>query len=372
LPSRLFDVIPEEIFDMIEDRIGKNVSDSTMTSTAIEFANNIIIKSEDQSKLGKFHAQFEDTKNDKNNNGEIARGDNNDEETISSTGSFNMDELDDLLDDMDDIEFEEDNPDSDDDVEDEIIKIQEQSSSGEGSSKESLINFQDFQFVMPEKIMADVMIVKGGFAKSILESIGDPTKKVIEEMYATDVQLDMITTKEKLGLLYRLNDILVCTPVLKDSEILYALTFANNIFKTFTKSEEWILFDDFIVEMNSESQLEIFMKYEGELSPEKIVKLLENGGKLKKQRIKDNFRGLRSRGSVRSQSLFNVPPDELENYFLIPLNRIRKIEILNQCSNSFIIDKFVGMHVLQECYKRLYKQSFVRTGFALELIEELI
>jgi len=363
LPNRLFKIIPDEVFEHIETRLSKNVQDSSMTSTAMEFVQNFQLNQQET---------FDDD--------EIAR----ELEALGETMSFRPDIdvesvesefdpncLDMLMDDMSDIEFENREEDSDDDVEDEIVKVQNDTESSTGSSKNSLINFQDFQFVTPDHITEEVMIIKGGYAKSILESIGDPTQKVIEKMYATDIQLDMITTREKIGLLYRLNDILICSPVLSDPEILHTLSLSNSILETFSKSEEWIIFDDYVLESDEHKNLDIFVKYEGRLTPKQIMKLLDNGGKIKKQRIKDPGIKSKMRGSVQSSAINKIPPDELENYFLIPLSRERKIDALNTCCSSFIINRFCGIKVIEDCYKRLYQENFVRSGFVLELLEEL-
>jgi len=358
LPQRFLDKLPDETLNEIERRMFKNVSETNEDMTAFNFLQRTSLKSanpksveELEESSGKIDLLENDTFND-------------------SSSDFNAEDLDFDID-MDDVLFEEVQEDSDDEIEDEIIKIANDQSDESTSSKESLIHFNDFQFIVPTLQENDVIIVNSTRTKSLLESIGDPTQYVIQKMYANTTHMDFLTSREKAGLLYRLNDILVCAPMISDVELLMTLTLANNLIKSFGKNEEWVLYEDYVLEQNDDGCLDIFLRYEGILPLDQEERLKAKGGRIKYNQIRYTNSGKKIRSLVNSEIISKLPAEQLEKYYLIPLAIGRKKEVLEHCCKRFTIDKFLGVNHIYDCYSRLYKESFTRGGFVLEILNEL-
>jgi len=289
------------------------------------------------------------------------------EEMMMELDEINLDNI--VFKQLDDTEMQE--------VEDEVIKQLEHDSESSNSNpinRDIFLDFDEFQHFEAQNITENVIFSSSqSRTKTILETIGNPSTYVVKNNYIDSHTLDLVPTKEKLGLLYRLNEILQCVIGITDLELLLAVTLAVEILKSITKNEEWLIKDDFVLRLDdSTNKLGVFLKYEGILDEIQKKGLKEKGGHIRRQKIVKLEDGTKVRQSVRSFVTATLKPDEFEEYALIPLNEVRLNELLNSCTDGFSIETFLNINILKNCYHRLFKEPFVRTGFALELLNELL
>lgn len=361
LPNKLFHDVPDEVFETIQRRLLERDDSGINKFDAVGFIRNLKIK-----ECGSPEIEKEPEKDP------IDVGDTsvNDAEPEFS---FSMDmemELDDMLGDLDDVMFTMNDENSDDDMDDVTGMILDKGESSGSSSKDSMINFADFHFLQPTFVKEETFLFSGTRTKTLLEEIGDPTKHVIKKMFGTQLQIDHLSIREKIGLLYRINEILLCTYVISDAELMLSVILASRLLATMSRSEEWKLIDDFVCFCDDDITLNLFMRYDGELDLANEAIILNSGG-LKRERRKNSGLGSGSIGSQRSDLLKFIPKQERMTYYLVPLTQERKLEILNKCSETFTIHNFLGVNILYKCYERLFHENFVRTGFVLQLIKEL-
>jgi hypothetical protein len=287
-----------------------------------------------------------------------------------------MKELDEIN--LDNVVFKQLDDDEMQDVEDEVIKQLEHESGSSNSAnninRDLFLDFDEFQMMEAHNIVENVFFSSSQTrTQTILDSIGNPSTYVVNKNYIDQYTLDLVSTKEKIGLLYRLNEILQCIIGLTDLELLLAITLTVELLKSITKNEEWLIKDDYVMAFDSdENKINLYLRYEGFLDKFQKEGLKKKGGKIKRQKIVDIGEGIKVRQSVRSIVTDSLKEGEYEEYALIPLNEERTIELLNQCVSGFSIESFLNIQLLKDCYHRLFKEPFVRTGFALELLNELL
>lgn len=364
MPTKLLKQVPETIFSSIEERIVQNRRDLGVEIDAFTFLQSTLIKQEGIVDVeDKNSIRTIDTNVD--NVGVREESDNINYE------EFNMDELDDLLGDMGDVQFVEREDDSDNDADVEVERIIEQSEDSRDTSKDSLINFADFQYIQPVFLREGTVTFGATRTKTLLEEIGDPTRFLIQKMYGTNLQIDHLSAKEKIGLLYKLHQMLICCYVMSDIELFLTVTLINKLITNLKKSSEWRIADDFVCVIDEDNKFDFYLKYVGNLENEQEQLIVSRGGHIKFQRINRGLGSL-SRGSVRQEIIDKIPANELEKYYLIPIQPERTLKMLDHCSEVFTIQNFLGVQILFNCYERLFKEPFVRTGFVLEILNELL
>uniref|UniRef100_A0AAT9H819 RNA-directed RNA polymerase L n=1 Tax=Rhizopus microsporus phasma-like virus 1 TaxID=3156537 RepID=A0AAT9H819_9VIRU len=382
LPSKLFKTLPEDMQVIIENRlfhpdysiIGK--TDKTVLQRKL---NNI----KNTEKIAKSHRT--ETIDETNINITMDKDMASEMDDLLADFDFKpaveqsyedmMKELDEIN--LDNVVFKQLDEDEMQEVEDEVIRQLEHESGSSNSNninKDLFLDFDEFQNIEAQNIVENVFFSSTqNRTQTILESIGNPSTYVVNKNYIDSHTLDLVSTKEKLGLLYRLNDILQCVVGLTDLELLLTVTLVIEILKSISKNEEWLIKDDFVLTYDSDqNKLNLFLRYEGFLDETQKAGLKKKGGKIKRQKIVDIGDGIKIRQSVKSYVTNTLKEGEFEEYALIPLNEDRTMELLNQCITGFTIESFLNITILKDCYYRLFKEPFVRTGFALELLNELL
>jgi len=262
-------------------------------------------------------------------------------------------------------------------VEDEYIMQAEHensNTSSTGHSSEQYLDFDEFQHFEAHNTLQEVVFLTGQTrTTSILSSIGNPSMNVIKNNYVDTTLLENVSTDEKLGLLYRLNEIIQCFIGITDMELLLAVTLSVEIVKSLGMGEEWTVGRDYILELDKDTySIDIFLKYEGRLDEETKKRLKKKGGKIKNQRVIELESGMKIRRSVKSFMDITQLEGEIEEYALIPLQGDRLTTLLEECVEKFKIENFLNIAILKDCYYRLYNEPFVRTGYALQLLNELL
>jgi hypothetical protein len=390
LPSKLFKTLPEDMQVVIEQRLYHPNSNIINNSSKEKILGEVkkILKPTPQSKQrenvkeeGSHKQNLEPVQKDivpqsMQDEMDALLADFDMEPPKMSFEEEMMKELDEIN--LDNVVFKQLDEEEMQEVEDEVIRQLEHESGSSNSNnlnnRELFLDFDEFQNMEAHNITENVFFSSTqSRTQTILSSIGNPSTFVINKNYIDSYTLDLIPTREKLGLLYRLNDILQCVVGLTDLELLLAITLTVEILKSISKNEEWLVKDDFVMSYDdSENKINLFLRYEGFLDATQKEGLKKKGGKIKRQKIVDIGDGIKVRQSVKSIVTDKLKEGEYEEYALIPLNHERTMELLDQCVSGFTIDSFLNITILKDCYYRLFKEPFVRTGFALELLNELL
>jgi hypothetical protein len=367
LPSKVRKLMPEDIRSAIDDRlfhpdthkIGKGDYTEVWTKTGSTVTTTDIVTEYDNQQEG---------------NG----GASSLQHVPSGMPDFMaemMEELDNI--DMSDIVISNPIEDEPQNIEDDYILQASHvtsNTSSTGSNTEQYLDFDEFQSFEAQNTLQDVVFLTGQTrTKSILDSIGNPSTYVVRKNYVDTTLLDNISTDEKLGLLYRLNEIIQCFIGITDMELLLAVTLSIELVRSLGMGEEWVVGKDYILEVDkSNMSIDIFLKYEGSLDDDTKTRLKKKGGKIKNQRVIELDSGTKIRRSVKSFMDVTQLEGEIEEYALIPLQGERLTKLLEDCVERFKIENFLNIAILKDCYYRLYNEPFVRTGFALQLLNELL
>jgi hypothetical protein len=250
--------------------------------------------------------------------------------------------------DFSDVKFYEVDVDSDDGDLRDIERInREQSEESSDHSNERYLEFSEFQNMVPKLAEQDVVFSSSqSHTYKLLERIGDPSMKIIDQFYTAKSVLSQCTTKEKVGVLYRCNDLLVNINHLSDVELYLTMTLLKDVLETFEDRDEWTISDDFVMKESDDGSYTIYLKQTGQIDLPDIASFKEKGGII-------------------------VEGKDDKNTYYIPLTKKRLLEVLDMTTDSMAIDKFVNTKPLEECYYRLYSEPFKRHGFASKLINEL-
>jgi hypothetical protein len=378
LPSKVLKTLPDDMQNIIENRlyrpnhsiIGKPAHEIKRQMNKDRKAVDKSVKNDSKDLSGEFDmskldSELDDLLQDFEPPTEIAT--TSYEDMMAELDEINLDNV--VFKQLDDEEMQQ--------VEDEVIKQLEHESENSDESpnnKDIFLDFDEFQHYEAHDITENIIFTSSqSRTKTILESIGNPSTYVVRKNYVDSHTLDLVPTKEKLGLLYRLNEILQCVVGITDLELLLATTLSVEILKSITKNEEWLIKDDFVLKLDDKTnKLGLFLKYEGFLNSEQRKGLIEKGGLIRRQKIVRLEDGTKIRQSVRNFVTATLTEDEYEEYALIPLTDFRRQELLDNCTEGFTIETFLNISILKDCYYRLFKEPFVRTGFALELLNELL
>jgi hypothetical protein len=383
LPSKILKTLPDDMQTIIENRlyrpdnfiIGSNASE---VKRYMRKQNKTIEENKPQHSEGLTHSEsvkgFDMSAMDDELNELLEDFEPLIEKQTDSYAEM-MAELDEIN--LDNIVFKQLDDDEMQQVEDEVIKQLEYesgSSDSNNNNRDLFLDFDEFQHYEAQDITENVIFTSSqSRTKTILESIGNPSTYVVRKNYIDNHTLDLVPTKEKLGLLYRLNEILQCIVGITDLELLLATTLSVEILKSITKNEEWLIKDDFVLRLDEHTnKLGIFLKYEGFLDSVQKSGLQKKGGLIRRQKIVKLDDGTKIRQSVRNFVTAALTADEYEEYALIPLTDSRRQELLNSCTEGFTIETFLNITILKDCYFRLFREPFIRTGFALELLNELL
>jgi hypothetical protein len=264
-------------------------------------------------------------------------------DNIMSQMEFEMGSLD-----FSDVKFLEMPVESDEDEEKEIDMIdRDRSDESDKHSNEKYLEFDEYQSMIP-KLNEQEFTFSGGIAHTLnmIDNIGDPSMKIIESFYTSKTLLIQCTTREKVGILYKCNDILMSVNHISDSELFLTLTLMKDVLDTMTGRDEWTISEDYVIKNTGvDDSFQIYSKHIGHLELPDLKAFKDKGGIIKK--------------------------GEENNTYYIPLKKERLLEVLEMTSNSITIDKFITTKPLEECYYRLYTEPFKRHGFASRLINEL-
>lgn len=261
-----------------------------------------------------------------------------------------MKELENEMGDIDfgEVKFQQIDDNSDDESFAEYTRILEESEHSDENNSDKYLNFNEFQNMIPQ-IKEGEFLPSESLPYSIdrIESKGDPSRFIIDRNYIDKGLLKGISTKEKLGLLYRCKDIIYTMNAISDAELYFALTMCKDILEDLSSRHKWSLGDDYVMCLDKDNCYKIFLEVEGfeslNISEQKFV----------------------SKGGI-------IETIDFKKIFLIPLSEDRQLQFLDTVINSLSIKTFVNTKILEDCYYRLFNEPFIRAGFAKQLLNELL
>jgi hypothetical protein len=219
-----------------------------------------------------------------------------------------------------------------------------------GSSKsdnfDEYMTSDQFKKMIPKTSTSDVTFIKGeSHSISSLKKIGDPTREIIERCFVSRDLLRSYGVHDKLALLYRLKQIFILCEYVSDVELVECMTIVSKIMDSLEAKDEWKISADTVLKRDSDFNFNIFAKYENNFPIDVQEQILEQGG------IRENLEG--------------------HSWIFVPLPEPRKKALLEQMHVNMKITNYMPMQILDNCYSRLFEQPFRRTGYILQLLEEL-
>jgi len=255
--------------------------------------------------------------------------------------------------DMSSFQYTELDMESDEDDEREAIEFKEDSgrSSSSRSSEnknENYLTYNEFKKMAPFREEKTIDFVKStSHTASIFKRIGDPTQFVINKYLLTDEKIMTYSVKEKLGILYKLKQLLILCRHITDLELLDTVVICNKILKSLDFREEWTLGEDIVLKKDRNGNFNLFVKCDDVLPLDMITKIKEKGG----------FQEFNTVNSCVS-TYVPISKSKRDNYF----------EVYSSSSNTA---DDISFDVINKCYHRMFYQPLKRAGFILQMLEEL-
>lgn len=239
--------------------------------------------------------------------------------------------------------------DEDDDFEGRLVRDSEPSGSSQSSkseANEAYLTKNEYRSVRPlmEGKMMEFMKATPHSMK-IFKEIGDPTYFIVNKNIITKDNIMTYSTKDKLGLLYQLNQIMHLSHHISDLELMESVTMSTHIIESFLGRNEWTIEKDYVLGFDKDANFEIYIKYKDDFDDIMKEKAIKKGA------ISRNVDG--------------------ESFLYIPLAKSRKEKMLERFAENSSLDEAVSLKIIHDCHRRLFIDPNERAGFILQLLDEL-
>lgn len=215
------------------------------------------------------------------------------------------------------------------------------------SSENNFLTKDDFLHMIADYKETTTEFIKDvSHSVNTLKNIGDPTFNVVYNNMVPSTLLNHYGVQDKIGLLYRLKQILVLSKYITDMELLQCVTLLKKLLDNLSVKDEWKVDNDLVLRLDTDSNWRLFVK------------------------CVDNF-DERTRNKVILKGGFTSKGDDNYPYIYVPLPDGRSKKQFAAFADNMAITEHLPMQTLNNCYQRLFTRPSQRVGYIMELLEEL-